>query len=203
MSTLTKQRAITIWAALTAVLWTTYSGLRLTIGGQCPNPDLQENFDRERYLGRWYEMFRHYDVPYEYGDCATATYSERTFNRFEIDNVEYLLDEDKWARDDDFPLGKGIVSNWRSGLANVKFFELAPWAKYMVLATDYDNYSVVYNCDNFAGGMVKVEYLWILTRVPEAIGSTAWNTMRDTVWAIVDSKVGDRITPATDLRPTE
>ena len=69
-----------LWIGLTAVLWGSYTGLRATIGGTCPVPDLQEDFDRERYLGRWYEMFRHVDVPYEVGDCATATYSEMRFN---------------------------------------------------------------------------------------------------------------------------
>lgn len=88
-------------------------------------------------------------------------------------------------------MGKGIVSSFNSGLANVKFFPLAPWANYMILATDYDNYSVVYNCDAFSGGMVKVEYMWVLTRTPLAIDSADWIAMRDNVWAIISEKVGE------------
>lgn len=88
-------------------------------------------------------------------------------------------------------MGWGIVSSFNSGLANVKFFPLAPWASYMVLATDYDNYSVVYNCDAFSGGMVKVEYLWVLTRTQLAIDSADWIAMRDNVWAIISEKVGE------------
>ena len=82
MAWLTKQRAVLIWSTLTALLWTAWTGLRATIGGTCPfpGPELQENFDRDRYLGRWHEMFRHYDVPYEVGDCATATYREIEWN---------------------------------------------------------------------------------------------------------------------------
>ena len=148
-------------------------------------------------------MFRHYDVPYEYGDCATATYTNKSLNRFGIDNVEYLLDEKRWARDDDFPLGFGIVSGWRSGLLNVKFFELAPWANYMVLATDYENYSVVYNCDDFVGGMVKVEYMWILTREALEVNTPDWVAMKDKLFTIVKDKVGGYITPEKDLRPTQ
>ena len=109
-------------------------------------------------------MFRHKDVPYEVGDCATATYTEKALNGFVIANVEYLIDEQEWPRNDDFPVGKGITSSFRSGLNHVKFFELAPWANYMVLATDYDSYSIVYNCDAFVGGAVRIEYLWVLTR---------------------------------------
>jgi len=100
-------------------------------------------------------MFRHKLVPYEYADCSTATYSKISLNRIEIDNREYELNNNKWARNNDFPIGQAIVSSWRSGLVNVKFFELAPWANYMVLETDYTTYSIVYNCDDFAGGTYK------------------------------------------------
>ena len=148
-------------------------------------------------------MFRHYDVPYEYGDCATATYSEDKLNTFKIENVEYLIDEQKWPRNDDFPVGKGISSGFRSGLNHVKFFEASPWANYMVLATDYTSYSIVYNCDPFVGGVVKIEYLWVLTRDQLEVDSADWITMRDTVWAIIREKVGDAIDPETDLRPTQ
>ena len=89
------KRAIMLWSVITSILWASYLALRLTVGGDCPTIDwdLQENFDRDRYLGRWHEMFRHYDVPYEIGDCATATYSNLPLNQFKIENVEYLLDE--------------------------------------------------------------------------------------------------------------
>ena len=78
-------------------------------------------------------MFRNKETPYEYADCSTATYTKMSLNRIQIYNVEYELDNRQWARNNDFPYGQGIVSKWRSGLANVKFFELAPWANYMVL----------------------------------------------------------------------
>ena len=147
-------------------------------------------------------MFRHYDVPYEYGDCATATYTEDKLNTIKIENVEYLIDEQKWPRNDDFPVGKGITSGFRSGLNHVKFFELSPWANYIVLSTDYTSYSIVYNCDPFVGGVVKIEYLWVLTRDQLEVNSADWITMRDKVWAIIREKVGDHIDPETDLRPT-
>ena len=199
---LSKTKAIGIWTGLTVLLWGAYLALRLTIGGTCPGVELQADFDRERYLGRWYEQFRHYDVPYEVADCATATYSTMPLNQFEIDNVEWDLVNEEWPRDE-FPLGKGIVSGFTSGLANVKFFPLAPWANYMVLETDYDNYSIVYNCDAFSGGMVKVEYLWVLSRTPYEIDSADWVTFRDERFATIREKVGDYIDPDTDLRPTQ
>mmetsp|Transcript_37344 Transcript_37344/g.49096 ORF Transcript_37344/g.49096 Transcript_37344/m.49096 type:complete len:149 (+) Transcript_37344:130-576(+) len=148
-------------------------------------------------------MFRHKEVPYEYADCSTATYSDRSLNRFQIDNREYELNNEKWARNNDFPLGKGIVSTWRSGLANVKFFELAPWANYMVLETDYKTYSIVFNCDAFAGGSYKDQWLWVLTREALRVDSDAWIKMRDKVFSVIKSKVGAYLDPETELYATK
>ena len=36
---------------------------------------------------------------------------------------------------------------------------------YFVLDTDYDNYSIVYSCGNFAG-LFTFDMLWILARKP-------------------------------------
>ena len=38
-----------------------------------------QNFDKERYFGKWYEAYRSKVLPYEVkGDCMTAEYSMRT-----------------------------------------------------------------------------------------------------------------------------
>ena len=78
----------------------------MTIGGTCPSHiewELQPNFQRDKYLGRWHEMFRNKETPYEYADCSTATYTKMSLNRIQIYNVEYELDNRKWARNNDFP----------------------------------------------------------------------------------------------------
>ena len=48
-SEFSKSKAMKLWIGLTAVLWGSYTGLRATIGGTCPVPDLQEDFDRVIY----------------------------------------------------------------------------------------------------------------------------------------------------------
>ena len=105
---LSKQSAIILWAGITGAIWIGYISLRLTIGGTCPTDiewELQKDFSKDKYLGRWHEMFRHKDLPYEYADCATATYTDISLNRVQIDNREYELDNKKWARNNDFPIG--------------------------------------------------------------------------------------------------
>ena len=95
------------------------------------------------------------------------------------------------------------MSGWRDGLVNVKFFELAPWANYMVLETDYTSYSIVYNCDDFAGGSYKDQWLWVLTRDALEVNSADWKVMRDKVFAVIKKKVGNYIDPETVLYATK
>ena len=54
-----------------------------------PRPELASNFDRDQYLGRWYEMFRDLTVPFEEYDCATATYFALPYNYIDVNNVEF------------------------------------------------------------------------------------------------------------------
>ena len=66
-----------IWIAITATFWLAYIGLRVSpLGGYCPYTEGAKNFDREKYLGRWYEFARSDSVPKEWEvcQCQTATY---------------------------------------------------------------------------------------------------------------------------------
>ncbi len=45
--------------------------------GTCGNPQLQENFDPNRYFGTWFQVNRDKDAPYENGYCEQARYSAK------------------------------------------------------------------------------------------------------------------------------
>ena len=51
-------------------------------------------------------------------------------------------------------------------------------------------------------GAIKFDWLWILTRVPSAIGSAAHTAMTATVFNIITDKLED-FNPVERLRPTE
>lgn len=38
----------------------------------CPNVNIVENFDLERFLGRWFEVFRDHWAPHKYRECVTS-----------------------------------------------------------------------------------------------------------------------------------
>ena len=198
---ISKNTAIYIWTGITAAFWITWLVLRLTVGGDCPRPELEADFDKDLYLGRWYEMFRDETVPFESHDCATATYFELSNNYIDVNNVEYDTVNQVFPNGEEPSDARAQCSFWQPGLCQVKFFELAPWSDYKVMETDHTSYSVVYGCDTFLAGAIKLEWLWVLTRNALEINSADWTTMRNLVFGVITNKVPS-YDPTTRLRPT-
>ena len=125
-------------------------------------PEPVGNFDKDRYEGTWFERQRSSEIFYEEvgeTECVTATYKideSRWFypvgvnNRAmkqstgELTNTVWSgdADGDEYARARFDEHGNGKVKFW--------FF---PEGNYVVLDTDYDNYSIVYGCDNWLFGL--------------------------------------------------
>lgn len=120
-----------------------------------------------------------------------------------MNNVEYSLSQKAFPKGDGPPnTADAQCSSFRSGHCQVKFVWIQPWSDYQVLYTDYDTHSVVYGCDTFVGGMVKLDWLWALTRVPNAIGSAAHSLMKTTIFKVITDRLED-FDPEDRLRPTE
>ena len=103
------------WTIVTGVLWLGWVVTYIFAGGYCDRPDLVENFSSEKYLGRWYEIYRSKNVPFEEDDCATATYIELPWNYIEVNNIEWSIE--KQINVDGVPdPGKAQYSSFRSGL---------------------------------------------------------------------------------------
>jgi apolipoprotein D and lipocalin family protein len=119
------------------------------------------NFDKSKYLGKWYEIAR-LDFKYEKGlNNVTAEYSLNDNGTIKVDNKGYNAKKDKWEQS----IGKAkFVKSDNIGMLKVSFF--GPfYAGYNVIAVDPDyKYALV------AGESLK--YLWILSRetsIPENI----------------------------------
>ena len=119
-----------------------------------------------------------------------------------MNNIEYSLSQKKFLRGNPTTPAKAHCSSWRSGHCQVSFNAFQPWSDYKILNTDYSTHSVVYGCDSFLGGMIKLDWLWVITRVPNAIGSAAHTAMKNTVFKVITDKLED-FDPTTRLRPTE
>lgn len=115
-----------------------------------------ENFELERYLGKWYEIAR-LDHSFERGMTdVTAEYSMRDDGGVNVLNRGYKLKDKQWAE------AKGrayFVRDEDTGFLKVSFF--GPfYGAYVVFRLDSNNYNYA-----LVSGPDK-EYLWILSRTP-------------------------------------
>ena len=119
------------------------------------------NFDKAKYLGKWYEIAR-LDYKWEKNlNNVTAEYSLNEDGTIKVDNKGYNVKKDKWEES----IGKAkFVKKDNVGMLKVSFF--GPfYSGYNVVAIDPDyKYALV------AGESLK--YMWILSRetsIPENI----------------------------------
>ena len=117
------------------------------------------SFDKEKYLGKWYEFAR-FDFKFEKNlNNTTAEYSLNENGTIKVVNRGYNTVNNQWQQS----IGKAkFVKNDSIAMLKVSFF--GPfYGGYNVLAIDADyKYALV------AGGSLK--YLWILSRetsIPE------------------------------------
>jgi apolipoprotein D and lipocalin family protein len=125
--------------------------------GRCPSNFKAEvtNFSLTAYLGRWYEIARMVDFPYESGECNRVDYFPKP-NGFEIKDIE--LRNNTWVT----VLGDAVATNNPVKLQVA--MGRAPRADYYILDTDYKSYAVVSSCTSH--GLSRTEYVWIISRTP-------------------------------------
>jgi apolipoprotein D and lipocalin family protein len=116
-----------------------------------------DNFNIERYLGKWYEIAR-LDHSFERGlTSVSAEYTLRSDGGLRVVNRGYSQKENKWKEIE----GKGyFVDRKDQGFLKVSFF--GPfYGSYVVFDLDRENYSYAQVC-----GPNK-SYFWILARSPK------------------------------------
>lgn len=130
-----------------------------------------ENFKKEKYLGKWYEIAR-FDFRFERGlNNTTAEYTLNNDGTIKVVNRGYNVQKSEWEQ----VVGKAkFVGDRHTAMLKVSFF--GPfYAGYNVIAIDNEyQYALV------AGG--SLEYLWILSRttnIPTDIKESYLNVARE------------------------
>lgn len=148
------------------------------------------NFDKTRYIGKWYQQAREYTNFFTPGvQCVTMEFSPiRSDGSFDQnyrgvfvpiwtyvtnDGVYYQCGEDstlKWTCQ--ATMGGGTIRG------DIRIYD-----------TDYDNYKILYTCDNWLGGLMKYQQFGLFARKP---------TMEDDAYAKAKEAIKTKL-PAYDL----
>ena len=134
-----------------------------TTASTCPTYERMEDFDLTLYYGRWFEQVRDKSTFYEIGDdCVCANYSANDDGTTRVRNNNYN-DKDGWTGGTitafDVGVEGGIYVSWTGNEPPT-----GTQPNYNIIHTDYDNYTIVYDCGEFKGQ--TFENLWILSRTP-------------------------------------
>jgi len=115
-----------------------------------------QNFDLQRYLGRWYEIAR-LDHSFERGlTKVSAEYRLRDDGGVQVINRGYRARENRWKE----AVGKAYFVR-EPGLGYLKVSFFGPfYGSYIIIDLDRENYQYALVCGP------DTSYLWILSRTP-------------------------------------
>jgi apolipoprotein D and lipocalin family protein len=114
------------------------------------------NFELEKYLGKWYEIAR-LDHSFERGlDSVSAQYSMRDDGGVKVINRGFNTEDNEWSEAE----GKAyFVNDEDEGYLKVSFF--GPfYGSYVIFELDKENYQHAFVSGN------TTSYLWLLSRTP-------------------------------------
>lgn len=173
-----------ILAITAAVLLATVNAL--FSDGQCTPYTAQPNFDKNKYLGKWYLIQGDYGNPGAFGSaCSSAQYTLKDNGDIKITNSGNYF----WLFGAYLFLGGDARCPNSDGRCTVSFYgnALTDKERYNILMTDYTSYSLVYNCEDLADDR-KEEIFWIISRNP---------TMDDATLATLKARITE-VTPGYD-----
>ncbi|XP_054269157.1 apolipoprotein D-like [Macrosteles quadrilineatus] len=132
--------------------------------GPCSAVSTVENFTLSRYLGRWYEAERYFNLMEFAGKCVTNNITDTSTDN--NTQLVILTKQTSWLTDINSSMkGQMRPTDQRGEAAKmiVRYLPMDLSVNHWILDTDYDNYAVVYSCVDI-GSVLSTRNAWILTR---------------------------------------
>ncbi|KAL3290182.1 hypothetical protein HHI36_023542 [Cryptolaemus montrouzieri] len=129
--------------------------------GWCPDYVPMSNFDMERFLGKWYEAERYFQVSELGTRCVVSDYAKSANGKIYVSNeVTSRITGVKRILGGDLEL----VGRAGEGKLKVRYqtTPIASTSTISVLDTDYENYAVLWSCSGY--GPVHTQNAWVMTR---------------------------------------
>ena len=146
------------------------SEARMWFGG-CPNIPLVENFDAERFAGKWYEIERDAIFPMEMGqECVTHNYKYVGNN-----SLDLYFHANAWIMGGEMGIGGNMDCSAASANGNTCMTKMYPEdpskqkdtrSPIDIIATDYENWQVMYVCGEMLWGAGFMQWVLINSRQP-------------------------------------
>ncbi|XP_044746728.1 apolipoprotein D-like [Coccinella septempunctata] len=133
--------------------------------GKCPKIEsVQQDFDLNKYLGKWYEQEKYFTIFELDGRCISATYSLADDGTVKVLNqqIDKLTNKTRSIEGSAKPQGDGKEAKLSVNFGNFGNLPIHIDAPYWILETDYVSYAVVWSCTDF--GILSTKFAWILTR---------------------------------------
>lgn len=124
------------------------------------DPKLQENMDINKYLGKWYEIYKSKSVGFE-GDYLWETYTKEAPNKISM-HFSHVLKGKEDQGDGVATFDPARPAQWSVNIKKYIFPRLFTF-DYRIIETDYSNYSIVISKNQFLK-IFKTEYAWIMGR---------------------------------------
>ncbi|XP_043200629.1 apolipoprotein D-like [Amphibalanus amphitrite] len=156
--------ALAGWPTLALTLWVTVVSGQVKLSGRCPYIPALRPFDTYRFLGKWFEAERFF-VSYE--SLAGRCWGERyvllggrvsTLLEWRLALLGTPVSIRQLLGNPD-PRDKARFS-YVVARPNVPFLR----GEYKILATDYKNYAIAWQCENKKLSNSHTEIGWLLTR---------------------------------------
>ncbi|KAG8193730.1 hypothetical protein JTE90_005028 [Oedothorax gibbosus] len=133
--------------------------------GKCPDVKVQEDFDLSRFSGQWYEIERTMSFLETLSQCTAVNYTDSGYGDGSVEVVSEgrgpVLKIKRHVRLIAKVPSKDEPAKWRLRLSDLQLK-----AHYWILNTDYDNYAIIWACNQVGVGILyaRAENMWIIAR---------------------------------------